>query len=144
MTYVEQQEALFRALTPEELKTEVEAMRWLHKKGVSLWRISTLTTRQIKEGKNLEIIYHNKIFTFRRLIPLDGTPLEKQLNALPNLKSRLRIFPKKVWTKRKIHGFGVPTWSEDELRALLGLRPRPVRQKILEKKGNSYIITLKF
>lgn len=123
-TYIQEQEELFRPLTQDELETAVEAMRFLYKKGISPGRIEALTTNRILPEQKIRFVYNTKHFNFIREICFKGTPLEKQIENLSALKSRIYIFPKKVWTKHKIWGCGVPRFSENEIRELLGLKSK--------------------
>ena len=139
-TYIQEQEELSRPLTQDELETAVQAMRFLYKKGISPGKIEALTTNRILPEQKIRFIYNTKHFKFIREICFKGTPLEKQIENLPKLKSRIRIFPKKVWTKRKNWGFGIPYFSEAEIAELLGLKPKKVKKEPLLKKQKDKIV----
>ena len=140
---MQEREEKFRPLSQEELELEVRAMRWLYKKGISIEDIRRFTVYQT-EGNCVAKYYPLKHFAVRRVIPFSNTPLEAQIKALPALKSRFRIFPKKVWTKRKIQGAFVPIWSEAEIRSLLGLKPKKEPKAKIDKESHKIILTLDF
>lgn len=141
MTYVQEQAANFRDLTPEELGRTVRAMQYLYKKGITIDRIISANCFQLdREEKTINFSYELKYLTVNRAIKYKNSPLEQQIDALPELRSRHRIFPKKVWGKRKTSLFSVPIFDEDETRCLLGLPPLKKSKKTLTKKDKRLII----
>ena len=142
MTYYQELMSGFRDLTPEELGRTVRAMHFLHKKGITIDRIVTANCFQLdREAKTIAFSYNLKHLTLNRIIKYKNTPLEKQIETLPELRSKHRIFPKQVWSKRKTNLFSVPIFSEAEARHLLGI-PDKKKPKALTKQGNRYILNL--
>lgn len=142
MTYYQELMSGSRDLTPEELGRTVRAMHFLYKKGITIDRIVTANCFQLdREAKTIAFSYNLKHLTLNRIIKYKNTPLEKQIDALPELRSKHRIFPKKVWAKRKTDLFSVPIFEESEARQLLGI-PKKKTKKILTKISERYIINI--
>ncbi len=142
ITSSEEQAALFRPLTPEELQVTSAAMKFLYyKKHISIENIRYLKCYSLDyKKKTIKFIYDTKYFKILRSFSYANTPLEDQVKALPSLHSRFRIFPAGVWTKRKIWGSGVPIFSENEVRQILGLRPKWNIKKIDWNKSEKQVI----
>ena len=125
MSYQTEWAASFRDLTPEELARTTRAMRYLYAKGINPQRIADLHRGQLdREAKTATFHYEHKSITVCRTINYANSPLELQIEAMPELKTSYRVFPKKVWGKRKTDVFSVPRFTEAEIRQLLGLPQR--------------------
>lgn len=109
----------YRELTEKEQEVQLKAMEWLHKKKVPVREIALLSLRNLdREGKRVRFEITNKLFTYRRIIRYENSPLDDYLTGVfPCLKVKPFVFCSSAWTKRKpTLGFHV---REDRLRAYL-------------------------
>lgn len=114
-----------RELTPDELRIEIEAMKWLKEKGFSIPEIMYFGKYRINEEN--KTIPRSKRFGFliiRKEIPYADTPLEAQITqAVEVLKSSIYIFPRWAWKGRKPQPV-MRTWTEAEIFSFLCLQKK--------------------
>lgn len=129
MIYIEEHT---RALTPDELSLEREAMLWLLKKGVGIEQIRLLSIRTIdREEKRVSFTYQVKAFMIQRNIPFKGSPLEAWLPiAQRSCLSGYFVFPKRAW-KGRCPNF-CPIYTLKEAKEFLEVgKPRKDAKKVL-------------
>lgn len=112
----------FRPLNAAERQLQIETIRWLLKKRVSLAQIALLTYRTVDtEREAIAIRYDTRIGVFLRMLPYKGTPLETQIRlARESSKSSLFLLPKLAWKGRK--ATYCPAYTKDELADLIAWR----------------------
>lgn len=129
----------FRELTPQELERTKSAMKYLYKKGISIDKIRRLMIWQVKDD-GIKFVYETKHFRFVRVVPYKNTCLETQIKAVCCVGKCKKVFPKAMWLKRSPSTVLVPSFSETEVKELLGFRVRKERKLIVSRKEKEKIM----
>lgn len=137
----------YRDLTSEELQAQIEAIKWLRKKGISYVRIKHLSKRNLNQDDKIVSFYYNifDTITVARHFSYAGSPLERQVElAFGDERSGYFVFPKKAWNKRR-RTFLITyrTYELEELANRHKKKPRVQFKRDLKRDKKSFILDVR-